>query len=172
LAFAISATASQVEDECRQLRNVQRRISTQDANRAHAARRLTRHYRDDGTLCINIELPRELGELVMKAVERSAASLSSESQACVDEKEGELASRQADALVHIAKAFLGGNAGKSTTTADHYEVMVHVDEKALTHESGKSDLPIESVRRIACDPSIVNAGVGCSSPPVSTNFLI
>ena len=150
MAFAISATASQVEDECRQLRNVQRRISTQDANRAHAARRLTRHYRDDGTLCINIELPRELGELVMKAVERSAASLSSESQACVDEKEGELASRQADALVHIAKAFLGGNAGKSTTTADHYEVMVHVDEKALTHESGKSDLPIESVRRIAC----------------------
>ncbi len=155
LTFAISATASQVEDECRQLRNVQRRISTQDANRAHAARRLTRHYPDGSTMCINIELPRELGELVMQAVELSAASLSSESDECADEKAGELASQQADALVHMAKAFLGGNAGKRGSTADHYQVMVHVDEKALTQQAGKSDLPIESVRRIACDASIV-----------------
>lgn len=33
--------------------------------------------------------------------------------------------------------------------------MVHVDESALLGEGGKSDLPIESVRRVMCDGSIV-----------------
>jgi hypothetical protein len=155
LAFAIDATASMVEDECRQLRNVQRKISTQDANRSFAARKLTRHNQDDGNISINIELPKELGELVMKAIEISAASLAMETDDCVDMKEGEFFSQQADALVHIARNFLSGDSSKQTSTADHYQVMIHVDEKALNSEAGKSDLPIESVRRITCDASIV-----------------
>ncbi len=154
LAFAITATASQVEDECRQLRNVQRKASTQDANRAHAARRLTRHFRDDGSVSINIELPRELGELVLKAIEKGAVALASESGDCIDTKEGEYFAQQADALVHIAQGYLTGDNNKATSTADHYQVMLHVDEQAMTAETGKSDLPIESVRRISCDASI------------------
>ena len=156
LDFAITATASQVEDECRQLRNVQRKVSTQDANRSYASRSLSRHYRDDGNISISVELPRELGELVMKAIEISAASLTSETSDCVDVKEGEFFSQQADALVHIARGFLAGDATRHSSTADHYQVMVHVDEKAISHENGKSDLPIESVRRITCDASTVN----------------
>jgi hypothetical protein len=155
LSFAITATASQVEDECRQLRNVQRKASTQDANRAHAARRLTRHSRDDGSVSINIELPKELGELVMKAIEISAGSLAAEAGDSVDAIEGEFFSQQADALVHIARSFLVGDTSKQASSADHFQVMIHVDENAINNESGKSDLPIESVRRITCDASIV-----------------
>lgn len=32
---------------------------------------------------------------------------------------------------------------------------MHVDESALRDEGGKSDLPIESLRRITCDASLV-----------------
>ena len=120
-------------------------------------------------MCINIELPRELGELVMQAIELSAASLSSESGGCVEEKESELFAQQADALVHLAKAFLGGNAGKRTSTADHYQVMIHIDEQALTHEAGKSDLPIESVRRITCDASVVTVTKDTAGEVVSAS---
>jgi hypothetical protein len=155
LSFAVTATASQVEEECRQLRNVHRKASTQDANRAHAARRLTRHNRDDGSISINIELPKELGELVMKAIEISAGSIAAEAFDSVDAIEGEFFSLQADALVHIARSFLVGDTTKQASSADHYQVMIHVDESAINNESGKSDLPIESVRRITCDASIV-----------------
>jgi hypothetical protein len=34
-------------------------------------------------------------------------------------------------------------------------VIVHVDESALKNEGGESDLPIESVRRLICDGSVV-----------------
>ena len=62
--------------------------------------------------------------------------------------------QQADALVHLAQVFLAGGESCSST-ADHYQVMVHVDESALRDDGGKSDLPIESVRRITCDASVV-----------------
>jgi hypothetical protein len=62
--------------------------------------------------------------------------------------------QQADALVHLAQAFLTGGESRSST-ADQYQVMVHVDETALRDDGGKSDLPIETVRRIACDASLV-----------------
>ena len=72
---------------------------------------------------------------------------------------GDFFQKQADALVKITQGFLSGGTGKTTSTADHYQLMLHVDGSALFAEeggeSGKSDLPIESVRRIACDASII-----------------
>lgn len=44
----------------------------------------------------------------------------------------------------------------TSSTADHYQVVVHVDEAALAgNETGASQLPIESVRRLCCDGSVV-----------------
>jgi hypothetical protein len=63
--------------------------------------------------------------------------------------------------VDMARAYLAGGSGKSTSTADHYQVLVHVDATALVEEDSsgknkaKSDLPIESVRRLCCDASLV-----------------
>jgi hypothetical protein len=92
-------------------------------------------------------------------------------QAVVETEEDNFHARQADALVEVAKGYLSGESSKKTGSADHYQIMVHaaavaVDEKALRpNASGtpdrrdasdaKSDLPIETVRRLCCDGAIV-----------------
>jgi hypothetical protein len=66
-------------------------------------------------------------------------------------------SQQTDALVTIVKTYLEGgttNAG-SSSTADRYQVVVHVDEAALRGGAGRSDAPLETVKRLACDASVV-----------------
>ena len=66
--------------------------------------------------------------------------------------------QNADALVDIAQVYLAGGTQRKTSTADHYQVLVHVDEAALRGQpniDSKSDLPIETVRRLCCDGSVV-----------------
>jgi len=166
LDFALFATASQVEEHCRQLRNAQSRISTMDANRVHKARYLSRSIHEDGSMTISMQLPKEAGDLVMKAIDIALASDISGEQEDVrytDEDGDTFFQKQADALVQVARGYLAGGADRKSSTADHYQVMVNVDESALIHkdangdinQGGKSDLPIESVRRIMCDASIV-----------------
>ena len=41
------------------------------------------------------------------------------------------------------------------STADHYQVVVHVDEKSLRGGVGRADLPIDTVKRLTCDGSVV-----------------
>jgi len=169
LEFALFATASQVEEHCRQLRNGQRRVSTADANRAYNARYLSRSIHEDGSMTISMQLPKEAADLVMKAIDIALALDSKGEQKGeqkdarhTDEAEDSFFQKQADALVEVARGFIAGGADKKSSTADHYQVMVHVDESALnesvngdTDQGGKSDLPIESVRSIMCDASIV-----------------
>ena len=63
--------------------------------------------------------------------------------------------RQADALVAVARGYLSGTGGERQAKSDNYQVVVHVDAAALQDKGGKSDLPVESVRRIACDADLV-----------------
>jgi hypothetical protein len=112
-----------------------------------------------------MQLPREAADLLMKAIDIALADNARDEQKesqHTDEAEDSFFQKQADALVEVARGFLAGGADKKSSTADHYQVMVHVDESALiesvdgdTDQGGKSDLPIESVRRIMCDASIV-----------------
>ncbi len=154
LAFALPATASQVDEHCQQIRNAQRRQSTKDANRAHQARYFSRSIHGDGSMTISVQLPREAADLVMKAID-IAVELDANAKA----DEATFVQQQADALVEVARGFLAGGGDNPSSTADHYQVMVHVDESALvasqTSQISKSDLPIESVRRILCDASMV-----------------
>ena len=113
-------------------------------------------------MIISAQLTREAGELVMRAIDAAAAGLLADSAA--DNSADAFFKRQADALVQVASGFLAGNDGPSSS-ADHYQVMVHVDEAALRDVDDnssqepccprKSDLPIESVRRLLCDTSVV-----------------
>ncbi len=166
LDYAIPATALQVENHCRELRNVQRDTSTIDAHRLHSQRYLSRSLHGDGSMTINVELPKETGDLVMKALELALKELDSESdtfegEASAANDEGATDShsaKQADALVEMARSYLSGGREKNSSTVDHYQVMVHVDEEVLRHaptESSKSDLPCETVRRLCCDSGIV-----------------
>jgi hypothetical protein len=176
LDHAIPSTALQVENHCRELRNVQREVSTVDANRLHRQRYLSRSLHGDGSMTISVELPKESGDLVMKALELalreleqagdefegdrdSSAGVNEDSNAKGYEKSSDsLPAKQADALVRMARGYLAGGKDKSSSTADHYQVMVHVDEEVLRNapgESSKSDLPSETIRRLCCDSGLV-----------------
>ena len=277
--YALKATAHQVEEHCRRLRNADRRQSTPDARRAWQARSLKRTCHPDGMMSIYVELPREQGDLVMKALEMAMADAGDTADEAyqmyadadaagqgdkvndkagdtadqsnktgqlhavekADEKAGEMAdqsnkaglahaadgkdghadaegkacvavdkmgdtadlsnkasqahaadgkagqahaagkaaadktdqaddlsqaqaeyqqsnaffARQADALVAVARGYLSGNGGDKRAKSDNYQVVVNVDAAALQDKGGKSDLPVESVRRIACDADVV-----------------
>ena len=163
LDYAIPATALQVEDHCRELRNVQRDTSTADANRLHQQRYLSRSLHGDGSMTISVELPKESGELVMKALELALKDMevkadTFEGEKSSSETEDSHTAKQADALVQMAKGYLAGGEGRKSSTADHYQVMVHVDEEVLRHaptEKSKSDLPCETIRRLCCDSGVV-----------------
>ena len=142
-------------------RIVQRRLSTRDANHADNSRYLRRQVLDDGTMTISMQLTQEAGELVMQAIAAALATLAPATKgetttaACARD---EFFKRQADALVDVARGFLAGGSEASSSSADHYQVMVHVDEAALKEQvspCGCSDYPIKSVRRLLCDSSMI-----------------
>jgi hypothetical protein len=148
LAFAVQTTAARVEERCRELR-CGTAASTDDAVRAFARRSLSvRRDPDRGTMTITVELPLETGELVDKALDRARDTTASLNPEFGEES---WAAQQADALVAMAKTYLSGSCESSSGTSDSYEVTVHVDHAALTGGKGRSGLPIESVRRLACD---------------------
>ena len=69
LGYARKATASQVDQHCAGLRNVQQKFSTPCANRAHDQRKLRVTPTLDGRFLLNGELPEESARLVLKALE-------------------------------------------------------------------------------------------------------
>jgi len=148
-AYAFQATAVQVEERCRQIRNGTPE-SVGGAWRAWERRSLTlRRDQARGTMAISVEVPLEDGELIAQALERAVeagetamgyefASSSAppgvrdSGEAPSSAGDGWLA-QQADALVAVAKAYLtgGSEVAKSGSSADLYQVVVHADHAAL-----------------------------------------
>jgi hypothetical protein len=161
LAYALAATAAQVEERCRQIRNAEP-DSVHAARHAWQRRSLTLFPdRERNSVRIVVELPADEGELVGRAVDSAVAA--GEAALGVEfagERSGESwKAQQADAFVAIMKAYLGAGE-RSAPAADLYQVVVHVDDSALRGErlrgnGGRSDLPVDTVRRLTCDGSVV-----------------
>jgi hypothetical protein len=186
LAYALEATASQVEERCRQIRNVDP-DSVHSARRAWERRSLTLfRNRAHGVVRITVELPEADGELVGRAIENAVAggdvAFGAEFASYPERSADAWRAQQADALVAIVKAYLEGSSvdesciasatsagvesavngvkdayanSRSSSTADHYQVVLHIDDSALRGGAGRSDLPIDTVRRLCCDGSVV-----------------
>ena len=179
LAYALEATAAQVEERCRQIRNVAPE-SVDIARRAWARRSLAA-WRNParGTMKITVEVPIEEGEVVTRALDRAVAAeeiaSGPEFASGREPAENGWQAQQADALVAVAKAYLAGGVGQADGTtegeprlapssarsgADLYQFIVHVDEKALRggisvdNWAARSDLPIDTVKRLTCDGSL------------------
>ncbi len=153
LAYALDATAAQVEERCRQLRFCQPDSSVL-ATRAWERRSASvSRNRQAGTLTLHAELPLEVGELLVQALERAVEA--GRMQQGPELETTSWSQQQADALVELARAYLGGGQHGATAAADHYQVVVHVDDAALRGGPGRADLPIETLRRLGCDGSIV-----------------
>jgi hypothetical protein len=158
LAYALSTTAENVEERCRQIRNVAPE-SVHDARRAWANRSLTM-WRDEGRglMRLTVEVPIEEGELIARALDCAVAAgevtTDVDPGAGAESKSMAWRAQQADALVAVMKSYLDGDhGGEGGSTADRYQVVVHADAQSLRGGTGCSDLPIETVKRLLCDCS-------------------
>jgi hypothetical protein len=170
LAYALDTTAENVEERCRQLRNVMP-DSVHDTRRAFRSRFLTM-WRDEkrGMLRLTVEVPIEDGELIAKAIDCAVAAgevTTNIDPAASESKSTAWRAQQADALVAVMKSYLdGGHAEEGGTTADRYQVVVHADARALRGGEGCSDLPIETVKRLLCDCSFVTVFEDANGKPL------
>ena len=130
-------------------------------------------WRDEarGTLRLTVEVPIEEGELIVRALDCAVAggevTTDVDPDAVAESKGTAWCAQQADALVAVAKSYLdGGHGGEGGSTADHYQVVVHADAKSLTGGAGRADLPIETVKRLLCDCSLVTVAEDANGNPL------
>jgi hypothetical protein len=170
LKHALDATVPQVEERCRQIRNVSR-DSSGDAMRAWRSRSLTA-WRDErrGVLRLTVEVPIEDSELVLRALDCAVANgeLTTDAgpDAIAEPKSATWRAQQADALLAVMKSYLDGGQDREGSTADHYQVVVHADVQALAGTGGRADLPISTVERLLCDCSLVTVLEDANSSPL------
>ncbi|HEY3519029.1 MAG TPA: DUF222 domain-containing protein, partial [Gammaproteobacteria bacterium] len=171
LAYALDTTAENVEERCRQMRNVAPE-SARHAHRAWANRSLTL-WRNEarGTMRFTVEVPIEEGELIARAIDCAVAAgdvtTYVDPSAGPESKSTAWRAQQADALVAVMKSYLDGGHGEDGgSTADRYQVVVHADAKALRGGTGCSDLPIEAVKRLLCDCSFVTVFEEANGKPL------
>jgi uncharacterized protein DUF222/HNH endonuclease len=157
LELARVMTAAQLERAVRALR----RVTTAEARDLQASAELTAFWDDDGSLVIHGRLAPEDGALFLRALERARDSLME--QVLVEERGSAEPRRRptnVDALVAVADTALASQPGRSS--AERYQVIVHVDEEALANDGeggcalddGPALAP-ETAKRIACDASVV-----------------
>ncbi|MEE9333761.1 MAG: DUF222 domain-containing protein [Granulosicoccaceae bacterium] len=191
IAMATDVSAANVEAFCRQRVNTTK-ASTTDANRAYSQRSLRMwQYDSTGIVSFNLELSIEEGELFQKAIEKAAMQLSANTSNTPDVlalENSSWHSLQADAAMQLAREYLDGSGNASNdcndansndraragSAADNYQVVVHVDETALVagkasqaNQVGSSQLPIDTVRRLCCDGSIVPIIENAKGEPLS-----
>jgi hypothetical protein len=130
-------------------------------------------WRDEarGVLRLTVEVPIEEGELIMRALDCAVAggevTTDIDPDAVAESKGTAWCAQQADALVAVAKSYLdGGHGGEGGATADHYQMVVHADAKSLTGGAGCSDLPIDTVKRLLCDCSLVLVAEDANGSPL------
>jgi hypothetical protein len=176
LRIALHGTAAHVEKVVRQYRRAKEAEELSREARQQASRKVTYFYDDDGSLVLKGRLPADIGALLIKALDAAVndpavRDISAETPAqqvawgVVVEASDERASwgaRRADALGRIAESFLQHGA-EALNPADRQQIVVHVDAQTLRDgsagrcelEDGPS-LAVQTVRRLACDASIVN----------------
>jgi hypothetical protein len=120
---------------------------------------------------LTLEVPIEEGELILRAADYAVAggevATAVDPDVIAESKGTAWQAQQADALVAVAKSYLGGgHGGKGGSTADHYQVVVHADAQSLTRGTGRADLPIDTIKRLLCDCSVVTVAEDAEGNPL------
>ena len=170
MMIARHGTANHVEKLVSKYRRCKRLQETATANAQHRAREARCWYDTDGTMVIEARLPAEQGALVMKALERAMERRQTDMRAVLraNEKTSGKAARRplepfgasrADALVEIAESYLN-NGATSASTADRYQVVVHVSAETL---KGDPDVSAETSSHINAGQSYIEDGPAVSA---------
>jgi uncharacterized protein DUF222/HNH endonuclease len=190
MSVAKHGTAHHVEKLVSLYRGCVRRQDRQNANIQHLNRAVSIHYDDDGSMIIHGRFAPEQGALIVKALEMAMTAPQETIATGESPLRGEgpgtpevtavtpdpepvaepFKARRADALVQMAESYLN-NAPAASSTADRYQVVVHVSAVTLksdvtaetsahingdlSHLQDGPHVTAETSRRIACDCSIV-----------------
>ena len=166
MMIAHHGTAHHVEKLVSKYRTAKRLQDAELANEQYQHREVTHYYDHDGCLVIKARLPAEQGALIVKALEMAMDRDFADSDVPAGTSDPEpIAARRADALAEIAETYLN-NSESSGSTADRYQVIVHVGAGLARDGVGAArgrDAYIEdgphvtavTSRRIACDSSII-----------------
>ena len=143
--YALNATAHQVEEHCRRLRNADRRQSTPDARRAWQARSLKRTCHPDGTMSIYVELPQEQGALVMKALEMAMAAESGDTADQAEQMnaaagQGDKGNGKAGAAADAAGQGDKANDKAGDAVGQTGDPADQANKAGLAHAAGKADV--------------------------------
>lgn len=171
LHLALHGTAQHVENLVRLYRRSQEAQELSREAQQQARREVSYWFDTDGSLVLKARLPAVAGAVLIKALESAMQDIP-ESETNVKVQPPEEVplgwqARRADALAHVAENFLqrgaqGAQGKRHGSTADRYQVVVHVDAQTLRDSSaGRCEIehgpaiPAETVRRLSCDASLV-----------------
>jgi len=172
LMVARHGTAHHVETLVRGYRRAERLNDPDIADQQFQSRSFNYHWDDDGSLVFNGRLPAEVGAMLMKALQ---SSIDHQDNKVTAETREPVAARRADAIAEMAESYLANGPAESSS-ADRYQVMLHVYPETLRHcersEAISERLPrplrglamtgecengphvtAETSRRICCDAS-------------------
>lgn len=177
LEIALHGTAAHVEKLVRGYRRAKEAEELSRDEQQQATRKVSYFYDTDGSLVLKARLPAEIGALVIKALDAAVndpavRDVSAEmpfkppewQSGVILKRSDERPSwgaRRADALGRIAESFLQHGA-EDLSSGDRQQIVIHVDAETLQEsvagrcelEDGPS-LSAETVRRLACDASVV-----------------
>lgn len=163
LMIALHGTAYHVEAIVRHFRQAQEAQELSREDRQQTNRSLDFWYDADGSLVLRARLPALSGAMVVKALQAALEDVptTTVNADVVEERPVAHQARRADALARVAEEYLHGGS-RGSTTADSHQVVVHVDAERLENrgpgrchiERGPS-LPVETLRRLTCDASLV-----------------
>ena len=180
LMIARHGTASHMESLISGYRKVRRLREVDTANEQYRDRELYYRYDEDGALLINGRFTPETGAMILKALQMAVDNSDPDISA---ETRNPFGVRRADALAEIAESYLATGAA-SSSSAERYQVMVHVSAETLKSESKMSaetaeeaddiseiengpHVSAETSRRICCDASISVLIEGDNRQPLS-----
>jgi hypothetical protein len=164
LMIALHGTAHHVERLVSGYRRAQEAEELSREAQQHANRSVSYAFAEDGSLILKARLPALAGAMLIEALEAAMETLPTRqvSVDMVEEAPIPYDSRRADALAVLAENFLA-KSGSSSTTADRYQVVVHVDAETLRERSaGRCEiehgpsLAAETARRLTCDASLLS----------------
>ena len=182
LGIAKHGTAHHVERLVSLYRGCKRQQDSENANEAHKKRELQCHYDTDGCLVIRGRIPAEQGALIMKALERAMEKNDQpkpyNQKVPAGTSEETFYAQRADALAELAEIYLASDK-TPTSTADRFQVVVHVspdtlidaspefDDEGISHLEDGPHVPAGTSRRIACDCSIIKLTEDENGEPLS-----
>jgi hypothetical protein len=168
--LALHSTAAQLERSVRAYRTVldlDGETETDVASAQHMARYLRFEWAEDGSLEGRFRLSQEAGAILLKSIEIARAHVPPEpvpdDEVRSAERTSEPAATNSDALILLAETFLTHAAPEHM--GNRFQVAVNVDAGVLADDDvdgicelddGPALAP-ETVRRISCDASIVEA---------------